>query len=374
MTTRLDEIEAKVRAGTRLDVDDGVELFASSDLHRVGELADLVRRRKNGRVAWWVRNRHINYTNVCVLRCTFCSFYRRPGASGDDGAYELSVEEVVAQAVEAYHGGATEVHIVGGCHPTLPLDYYIAMVARIREACPALHIKAFTAIEILHMARLAGRGVSVTDVLSRLREAGLDSLPGGGAEIFDERVHAEAFKNKIGERGWFDVHARAHELGIPSTATMLFGHIETPAERVGHLVKLRRHQDASMAGRRAWFTALVPLPFIPAGSELSHLPGPTGLESLKTLAISRLMLDNVAHLKAFWPMLGVKLAQVSLSYGVDDLDGTVGRYDVTHRDGAPTDRQALDEDDLRRTIWESDHIPVQRDSLYRPIGSPESAA
>lgn len=374
VTNRLDEIDAKVRAGTRLGFDDGVKLMTSRDIHRIGRLAGLVRQRKNGRVAWWVRNRHINYTNICVFRCKFCSFCRAPGTSSDDGAYELSADEVVGRAVEAYHAGATEVHIVGGCHPTLPLSYYLEMVAGIREACPAMHIKAFTAIEIIHMARVDGRRTSVSGVLERLREVGLDSLPGGGAEIFDERVHAEAFKSKIDERGWFDVHRRAHELGIPSTATMLFGHIETSAERVGHLLKLRAEQDASMAGRRATFTALVPLPFVPAGSELSHLSGPTGLESLRTLAVARLMLDNVAHIKAFWPMLGPKLAQVSLSYGVDDLDGTVGQYDVTHRDGAAAEQQALSEDALRRMIWESDHIPVQRDSLYRPIPSPEPAA
>lgn len=362
----LQDIAAKVESGIRLDHADGVRLFESRDVHEIGRLADIVRRRKNGRVAWYVLNRHINYTNYCVLKCSFCGFARRHDGPSND-AYELSVDEAVERASQAYRSGATEVHIVGGLHPTLPLGYYVDMVTGIRRACPDIHIKAFTAIEIIHVARLSRPRLTPKQVLLRFREAGLDSLPGGGAEIFDPRVHAEAFAHKVGESGWFDVHRAAHELGIPSTATMLFGHIETPAERVGHLVKLRRQQDASMAGADACFQALVPLPFLSEGSELSHLPGPTGFDCLKTLAISRLMLDNVAHIKAFWPMLSPKLAQVALSFGVDDFDGTVGHYDVTHRDGAPADRQALTVDQLRRTIAETGNIPVQRDSLYNRI-------
>jgi aminodeoxyfutalosine synthase len=361
------DIAAKVEAGIRLDYDDGARLFESRDLHEIGRLADIVRQRKNGRVAWYVLNRHINYTNVCVLRCKFCSFYR-PHGGEVEGGYTLSVDEVVEQALRAYEGGATEVHIVGGLHPTLPLEYYVDMMAGVRAACPEIHIKAFTAIEIIHFSRIARPRLTIAEVLRRLRAGGLDSLPGGGAEIFDARVQAEAFDKKVGEAGWFDVHRTAHEMGIPSTATMLFGHVETPAERVGHLIKLRRHQDASMSGRRACFQALVPLPFIPAGSALSHLPGPSGITTLKTLAISRLMLDNVAHIKAFWPMLSPKVAQVSLDFGVDDLDGTVGQYDVTHRDGAPTEGQYFSVEALRRLIIETRRIPVQRDSVYRPMG------
>ncbi len=362
----LGDIAAKVEAGLRLDFEDGVRLFASRDLHEIGRLADLVRRRKNGCVAWYVLNRHINYTNYCVLRCKFCGFYR-PYTEAAEGGYELSVAEVVAHASEACAAGATEVHIVGGLHPKLPLSYYVDLVGGIRQACPAMHIKAFTAIEILHFARLARPRLSVRDVLTRLRQAGLDSLPGGGAEIFDERVHAQAFRSKVGEAGWFDVHRTAHAMGIPSTATMLFGHVETPAERVRHLIKLRAHQDASQAARSAHFQALVPLPFIPGGSAWAHLDRPTGLDTLKTLAICRLMLDNVAHIKGFWPMLSPKLAQVALDFGVDDLDGTVGQYDVTHRDGAPADKQVLSVEVLRRMIVEAGRIPVERDSLYRPV-------
>jgi aminodeoxyfutalosine synthase len=363
---RLSDIAGKVEAGLRLGFDEGVRLFSSRDFHEIGRLADLARRRKNGRAAYYVINRHINYTNYCVFRCKFCGFRRAIGRASD-GGYQLTVEQIVAQAQEAYLAGASEVHIVGGLHPKLPFEYYVDMIRSIRQTCPRIHIKAFTAIEIVHLGHMARPRLDIAGVLSRLREAGLDSLPGGGAEIFDERVHDEAFKHKVGQDAWFAVHRIAHEMGIPSNATMLYGHIETPAERVGHMVKLRRHQDASMIGRRAHFQCMVPLPFVPAGTEWSDRPGPTGLESLKTLAIARLMLDNFAHIKAFWPMMSPKLAQVALSFGVDDLDGTVQHYDITHRDGAPSDKQALSVDALRRLIIETGHLPVQRDSLYRPV-------
>jgi aminodeoxyfutalosine synthase len=365
---RITDIAAKVEAGLRLGFDEGVRLFSSRDLHEIGRLADAVRRRKNGRVAYYIINCHINYTNYCVFRCKFCGFRRAVGGASD-GGYQLTVEQIVAQALEAYLAGANEVHIVGGLHPKLPFEYYVDMIRGIRQSCPKIHIKAFTAIEILHLGHMARPRLDIAGVLSRLREAGLDSLPGGGAEIFDDRVHDEAFRHKAGQEGWFAVHRIAHEMGIPSNATMLYGHIESPAERVAHLIKLRRHQDASMVGRRAHFQCLVPLPFVPTATEWSGLPGPTGLESLRTLGIARLILDNFAHIKAFWPMLSPKLAQIALNFGVDDLDGTVQYYDITHRDGAPPDKQALSVDALRRLIIETDHIPVQRDSLYKPVKS-----
>jgi aminodeoxyfutalosine synthase len=317
-------------------------------------------------VAYYIINRHINYSNYCVLRCKFCGF-RRPFEVGSKGGYELTVEQIVEQAGQAYAAGATEVHIVGGLHPKLPFQYYVDMVGGVRRACPKIHIKAFTAVEIVHFSRIARPRLSIARVLGRLQEAGLNSLPGGGAEIFDERVHAEGFGHKAGQEEWFAVHRVAHEMGIPSNATILYGHIETPAERISHLIKLRRHQDTSMAGRRAHFQCLVPLPFLPAGSQWSDLPGPTGLDSLKMLAVARLLLDNFAHIKAFWPMLSPKLAQVSLSFGVDDLDGTVQYYDITHREGAPSDEQAMSVDALRRLIIETGRIPVERDSLYQPV-------
>ncbi len=382
-TSDLVDIAAKVEAGRRLDYDDGVRLYASRDIFTIGRLANLVRERLHGRVAYYNINRHINYTNYCVLRCRFCAFYRPFPAGGDrapdpaigdpqsaiapPSGYALTIDDIVRLAREARDRGATEVHIVGGLHPSLPFSYYLDMCRGIREACPGLHIKAFTAIEIIHFTRISRPRLSIREVLEQLREAGLGSLPGGGAEIFDDRVHEEAFRNKVGEQGWFDVHRTAHEMGIFSNATMLYGHVETPEERIVHLLKLREHQDASLRSRPAHFNCLVPLSFIPDGSALSHLGGPTGLDDLKTLAISRLMLDNVPHIKAFWPMLTPKLAQVSLNWGADDLDGTVVYYDITKREGRGATHQELTVDQIRRLILEAGCEPVERDTLYNRV-------
>ena len=357
----LNSIAAKVAAGQRLTDDDGERLFGSQDIHGIGRLADLVRRRMHGDRAYYIVNRHINYTNYCVLRCAFCSFCRTYGQPSD--GYELTVGQVVAQSRQAYDDGATELHIVGGLHPKLPFEYYLDICRSIRAACPEVHIKAFTAIEIIHFSRIAKPRLTVRQVLERLRHAGLDSLPGGGAEIFDDRVHAEAFRSKVGADGWFDVHRHAHQMGMHSTATMLFGHIETPAERVRHLVAVREQQDRAIEHGGGRFTCLIALPFVPAGSSLSHLPGPTGLDQLKTLAIARLMLDNVAHIKAFWVMLTPKLAQVSLNWGVDDMDGTVSHYEIVE----PGQPHAMSVDALKRLIVEAGFTPCQRDSLYRQV-------
>jgi aminodeoxyfutalosine synthase len=283
-------------------------------------------------------------------------------------AYELSPDDVIAQAREAYAAGATEVHIVGGLHPKLAFEYYLDMCRGIRAAAPGMHIKAFTAIEIIHFTRITKPRLTIRQVLEQLREAGLGSLPGGGAEIFDDRVHAEAYKNKVGEAGWFDVHRTAHDIGMYTNATMLYGHLEHKAERITHLIKLRAHQDESIARGGAKFNCLIPLSFIPDNSELDHMPGPTGLDDLKTLAISRLMLDNVPHIKAFWIMQSAKLAQVALNWGCDDLDGTVVYYDITKREGgAGNTHQELTVDRMRAMIREAGRVPVERDTLYRPI-------
>jgi aminodeoxyfutalosine synthase len=279
----------------------------------------------------------------------------------------LSVDEIVARASEAYAQGATEVHIVGGLHPKLPFDYYLQTCSAIREACPHLHIKAFTAIEIIHFTRIARPRLSIADVLTKLREAGLGSMPGGGAEIFDDRVHDEAFKNKVGEAEWFEVHRTAHELGIFTNATMLYGHVESPAERVAHLAKLRDHQAESLRSRPAHFNCVIPLSFIPDNSELAHLPGPSGLDDLRTLALARLMCPNIPHIKAFWIMQTPKLAQVSLNWGVDDIDGTVVYYDITKREGGGTTHQELTVDRLRNLMIEAGCVPVERDTLYRRV-------
>jgi len=354
----LSGVAEKVVAGEPLTLADGVRLYETSDLHGLGRLANYVREKLHGDRAYYNRNRHINYTNVCALSCKFCSFYRK---RGEEGAYEMPVEQVVATARRAADAGATEVHIVGGLHPWLKFDYYLDMLRGVRTACPDLHVKAFTAIEIIHFGRVAR--MSVEQVLTHLRDAGLGSLPGGGAEIFDDRVHDEVFKGKVRADKWFDVHRTAHRLGIYSNATMLYGHVETPAERVGHLIKLRELQAESLANSPAHFNCMIPLSFIPEQSELGHLPGPTGLTDLKTLAIARLMLNNVAHVKAFWIM------QAALGWGCDDLDGTVVWYDITKRlgDSAAPTHQELHVNDIRRLIREAGREPVERDTLYRPV-------
>jgi aminodeoxyfutalosine synthase len=277
---------------------------------------------------------------------------------------------VIATAQKAAESGATEVHIVGGLHPWLKFDYYLEMMRGIKAQCPQLHIKAFTAIEIVHFSRISKLGVR--EVLAALKEAGLGSLPGGGAEIFDDRVHDEVFKGKVRADRWFDVHRAAHSLGIYSNATMLYGHVEEPSERVGHLIKLRQLQAESLEkmeesdGATACFNCVIPLSFIPEQSELGHLPGPSGLTDLKTLAIARLMLNNIAHVKAFWIMQGLPLSQVALDWGCDDLDGTVVWYDITKRQGDGV-HQNLHVRDIQRLIREAGRTPVERDTLYQPV-------
>jgi aminodeoxyfutalosine synthase len=378
-------IADKVQSQEPLSQQDGQTLYASRDIHAIGRLADLVRTRLHGNRTYYNRNRHINYTNVCALSCKFCSFYRK---RGEEGAYEMPLEQVIETAVKAQNAGATEVHIVGGLHPWLKFDYYLDMLRGIRSAAPTLHIKAFTAIEIIHFTRIAR--MSIREVLEALREVGLGSLPGGGAEIFDDRVHDEVFKGKVRANKWFEVHSTAHELGIPSNATMLYGHVETPAERITHLIKLRDLQAASLSRMsldphsvppclrasvpHACFNCMIPLSFIPENSELGHLPGPTGITDLKTLAIARLMLHNISHIKAFWIMQGIGLSQLAQSFGCDDLDGTVVWYDITKRAGQGT-HQELTINDLHRLIRESGHDPTERDTLYRPLqtSTPEPA-
>lgn len=376
---KLRPISEKILAGEWLDESDGLVLYQTQDLHAIGRLANYVCESLHGDVVYYNRNRHINYTNICALSCKFCSFYRK---RGEAGAYEMSVDEVVAAARKAADTGATEVHIVGGLHPWLKFDYYLRLLREIRQACPNLHIKAFTAVEIVHLSRIAR--MSVRDVLIALSEAGLGSLPGGGAEIFDDRVHDEVFKGKVRQDKWFEVHRTAHQLGIYSNATMLYGHVEKPIERVRHLIKLRELQQESLSFMKnapspssaesdrhqnpACFNCIIPLSFIPEDSELGHLPGPTGLTDLKTLAIARLMVPNIPHIKAFWIMQSIHLSQVALSWGCNDLDGTVVWYDITKREGQRgTTHQELHVQDIQRLIREARKKPVERDTLYRPV-------
>jgi len=352
----LDDLTAKLDAGERLSRDDGLALYAADDLLSLGALADRVRQARHGRRAWYIRNTHVNTTNVCVNCCGLCAFWAAPE---DEGAYVLSPEEVVERARPDVEAGATEVHVVGGCHPGMDLDYCLAVVARLREAFPAVCIQAFTAVEVAHAA---GRsGVSVGEALRRLKSAGLTGMPGGGAEIFAPRVRRRICPNKISGEQWLAVQRAAHGAGLPTNATMLYGHVESAADRVDHLLRLRALQDET-----GGIQALIPLPFHPAGTAFADLPDPTAVDNLKTMAVARLLLDNVPHLKAFWIMLGPDLAQVALRFGADDIDGTVVREEITHAAGARTP-QRLSVGDLEALAAGVGCEPAERDTVYRRV-------
>ena len=356
--SELKDIFSKVEAQQRIDAADCLRLFQSNDLATIGTMANLVRERKNGNRAYYILNRHINYSNLCILDCDFCAFYRR---RRDAGAYEYNLPEMIAKAQEALQLGITELHIVGGLHPSFKWEYYVEMLQALQALDPRLHLKAFTAIEIKHLAWVGKRTIPAT--LAALREAGLGSLTGGGAEIFDPAVRQVICHAKETAEEWLTVHRTWHQMGGRSTCTMLIGHVETPAQRVDHLRQLRELQDET-----GGFTAFVPLAFHPENTKLAHLPGPSGYDLLKTLAIARLYLDNIDHLKAYWILMGLKLAQVSLSYGVDDLDGTIIEEKIYHMAGAQTPQQ-MAQAELVRVIRESGREPVQRDSLYQPVHS-----
>lgn len=344
--------------GERLRLEDGVRLFESDDLHAIGAAANQVRRRINGDKTYYVVNRHINYTDICKNRCTFCAYSR---TEGEDGAYLMSVEDVLERARE-YYGEIkfTELHIVGGLHPTLPLSYYTEMLSAVRREFPAVHIQAFTAVEIAHIAEISG--LTVHHTLKVLKDAGLDSMPGGGAEIFSERVRDIVCPEKMPGSAWLSVTRQAHELGIRSNATMLYGHVETPRERIEHMLALRELQDET-----GGFMTFIPLKFHPTNTKLAHLAASrNSIDDLKLYAISRLMLDNIRHVKVFWIMLGIKLAQVALSYGADDFDGTVVEEKITHRAGASTP-QGLTVADIVRLIEETGTTPVERDTVYNEV-------
>lgn len=358
----------KVMGGQRLTKADGLQLYETPDLWTVCSLADVVRRRLHSDVAYYNINRHINYTNVCALSCKFCDFYRK---KDQDGAYEHSLEDICKEATLALDSGATEIHIVGGLHPWLPFEYYTSMLETISRIAPEVHIKAFTAVEIVHLARITKRGrdgiAGISSVLEDLIACGLGSLPGGGAEVFDDRVHDEVFRGKIGSEKWMDVHRCAHELGLNSNATMLYGHVESREDRINHMLVLREEQDRALQNNsQGKFQTMIPLPFIPGVSELAHLPGPSGVENVRTIAISRLMLDNVPHLKAFWIMQTLEMAQHMLQCGANDIDGTVVWYDITKVSSENT-HQECSVVDLRRAIIDAGFEPVERDTLYRRV-------
>ena len=350
-------VREKVRAGERLGREDGLALFTHPDLLAVGELAQEVNRRKNGDRVRYIVNRHVNPTNVCVNLCPLCAFGRPAGARD---AYTMDPEEVAAR-VAAAGADITEVHMVGGLNPALGLDYYLGLVERVRTLRPGILQQSFTAVEIDFLA--AREGLSVPEVLRRLKEAGLTSLPGGGAEVFSPRVRALVCPKKISGERWLEIHETAHRLGLPTNATMLYGHVETVEERVDHLLALRAVQD-----RTGGFLAFIPLAFHPRHTALGDdsLTGPTGVEDLRVLAVARLLLDNFDHVKAFWIMIGPKLAQVSLSFGVDDLDGTVVEERITHAAGAQTE-EGISRSELERLIRAAGRVPVERDTLYNNV-------
>lgn len=347
----------KFFSGGRLDFHDGLTCLATHDLLGLGTLAATAKYSRFGNLAYYVINRHLNYTNICVNNCRFCAFHRGPGSK--DG-YLLSPEEAAAKISDTSGIGLREVHLVGAINPEPGFNYYIDLLRAIKAAKPDVVLKAFTAIEIDHIARMAG--LPWKECLMALKEAGLEALPGGGAEIFSERIRQILFPTKIGGDNWLAVHAAAHGLGIPTNATMLFGHIETLAERVEHLLSLRRQQDET-----GGFQAFIPLVFHPRNTNLSHLPGPTGVEILKTIATARLLLDNIPHIKAYWVMLGLNLGQVALHFGADDLEGTVIQEQITHQAGAQT-ATGVTRTELEALIRDAGFIPRERDTFHQEVG------
>jgi aminodeoxyfutalosine synthase len=352
----LTEIAEKVFAAQRLTDEEGRRLYEVKDINALGYLANHVRERKNGNVATYVLNLYLNYSNICILSCQFCAFARRPHEK--EGQFTYDIDEMARQAKEAYDKGITEVHIVGGLHPKLPFSYYTGMIGALKKACPELCVKAFTAIEIRHLAeRIAKKPIRET--LEILRAAGLNSLTGGGAEIFDDEVRDQICRGKESAEEWLEVHRTWHQMGERSTCTMLYGHVETTAQRIDHLRRLRELQDET-----GGFTALVPFAFEPQHNRLTHLGRVSAFEDLRNLAIARLYLDNFDHITAYWISLGLPLAQVALSYGVDDLHGTIQQEKIFHMAGSETP-QGQTTAALERAIREAGRVPMQRNTFYQ---------
>ena len=356
-------IAQKVVAGQRLDFDDGVTLFRSNDLLAVGAMADLANRRVNGDRVFFAANQHLNPTNVCILNkvCVFCSFGVRPT---HPRAYTMTLEEAFEEAESARELGTREFHIVGGLHPKLRLQYYLDLIEGLKDRHPTVHIKALTAVEIAHLARI--EGITTLEVLQALQRSGLDTMPGGGAEVFSPAVRTTIADRKLVAEDWIQVHRQAHQLGIPSNCTLLYGHVETYEDRVGHLLMLRELQDETSG-----FLTYIPLAYHPEENELGTQMGwegrrTTGFDDLKNLAVGRLLLDNVEHIKTHWIMVTPKISQVALHFGSDDLEGTVILEKITHDAGADTPL-GLPYDEIVRLIQDAGRRPVERDSLYNPV-------
>jgi aminodeoxyfutalosine synthase len=353
---RLKPIAEKVLAGERLSMEDGIALYRSPDLLAVGWLANHVREKRHGNITYYNVNRHINPTNVCVAHCKLCAFGRDPNAPG---AYTFALEEIYQRAEQGVREGATEFHIVGGLHPDLSFDHYLEMVRGLKQRCPTVHIKAFTMVEVHYFSRIAK--LSIEEVLRKMKEAGVDSCPGGGAEIFHPRVRKIICDHKTSGQMWLSTAKKAHEAGLRSNATMLYGHVETEEERVDHLIKLRELQDETHG-----FVTFIPLAFHPDNTALSHIPKPTGYDDLRNIAVARLLLDNFDHIKAYWIMLSPSMAQIAQRFGANDLDGTVAEEKIYHDAGAKTS-EFTPHAELERLIRAAGRVPVERDTQYRPV-------
>jgi aminodeoxyfutalosine synthase len=363
---RLEGLAARVESGERLSFEDGLALYATDDLAALGRLADTVRRRMHGRTTYFNVNRHFNPTNVCYADCKFCNFYRTPRQAD---AYTHNIQDSLRIAGEAVEEGATELHIVGGLNTKLPFSYYTDLLSELKSKHPRLHLKAFTMVELDHFAHF----YKMTDeaVIEELKRAGMDSCPGGGAEIFREPTRSMICAHKCDADRWLELSGKVHAAGLKTNATMLYGHIETIEDRVDHLVRLREQQD-----RSGGFQCFIPLAFYPPGTQLSHLPGPSGVDSLKTIAVSRLMLDNFAHIKAYWVMLGKRLAQVALHYGANDLDGTItegGELTESYSVEAGGEVK-MTKPEIITLIEDAGFDAVERDTLYNRVERETTAA
>ena len=355
----LENIASKLDAGTRLSLEDGVQLLACPDLFAIGWLANRERERRYGDDTFFNHNLRLEATNVCVASCLFCSFARLQ--PGDTGAYTMSLEQAWDKLRERGDQALTEVHVVNGLHPDLPFDYYTELLRGFKKIRPDIHLKCFTAVEIAFFADLYGK--TDEQVLRALVDAGLDSLPGGGAEVFSDRVRRKICHDKCGTARWLDIHRIAHRLGMRSNVTMLYGHIETPTERIDHMLQARALQDET-----GGLQAFIPLAFHPDNNQMKKLPPPTAADSLRVHAVARLMLDNIPHVKAFWIATGLEVAQTSLWFGVDDLDGTVQEERIYHMAGAPTP-EAMTPQQISALIREAGRHPVERDTLYNVVSS-----
>ena len=358
---RLRPIADKVLAGARLDEADALALYRSGDVLAIGWLANYVREKLHGDRTYFNVNRHINPTNVCVAACRLCAFGRKKDAPG---AYTMALEEAWQSAASGYTESVTEFHIVGGLHADLPFQYFTDLVRGLKQRFPQVHIKAFTMVEIAFFAKLYK--TTPRDILVQLKEAGVDSMPGGGAEIFADRVRHIICDHKIDGGEWLEIARTAHEIGLKSNATMLYGHVENDEDRVDHLLKLRALQDDTHG-----FQTYIPLAFHPDNTALRHLPWTTGLTDIKSIAVGRLVLDNFPHIKAYWQMMTPKIAQIALRFGADDLDGTVIEEKIYHDAGATTP-QGMRREDLMRLIREAGREPIERDTLYRPVTRTET--